>query len=437
MDSVSATPAEGGAYAGEIYADDTLSTGQLETIHFKIEGSRNDAGEVQSKTMKSDLRVRRLGEKETPTGKTIADFATFLMEEEGWKRYGNWIAGTPFPVIERRGERSYVDFGIGEAGYVESLAVEYESETVSPTLVRLPAPTLHEISPFRVALEWRTSSPVASVFAVGDEDSSKLEVRLLGAEQIEVSPLALSKTSAFRSVVLRDREADQPPRVECEFAEGQLWGYGWSITQADTLRLDVRLRPTALPQVTNKKPLGGLKIMIDAGHGGSDMGALGPSGLAEADVNLVLSALLGRKLTSLGATIRQCRRDDSKVELDDRVRDALDFDPDCFISVHHNSVAMSANPLSDRGPKVFYHYPHSIPLAEAVEEELVAALTPGESPRVLKEVFRVNRNLSDCPSILIEGGFVCNPEDEVLLRKTETLKKMADAIARGVTKLFE
>jgi N-acetylmuramoyl-L-alanine amidase len=44
----------------------------------------------------------------------------------------------------------------------------------------------------------------------------------------------------------------------------------------------------------------------------------------------------------------------------------------------------------------------------------------------------VNRNVSECPSILIEGAFVCNPEDEVRLRDPRTLERMADAIAAGV-----
>jgi N-acetylmuramoyl-L-alanine amidase len=51
---------------------------------------------------------------------------------------------------------------------------------------------------------------------------------------------------------------------------------------------------------------------------------------------------------------------------------------------------------------------------------------------VLPQVFRVNRNVSPCPSILIEGGFVCHPEDEVRLRDGLTLQRMAEAIAAGV-----
>ncbi|MBI3735861.1 N-acetylmuramoyl-L-alanine amidase, partial [Candidatus Sumerlaeota bacterium] len=168
-----------------------------------------------------------------------------------------------------------------------------------------------------------------------------------------------------------------------------------------------------------------------------DTGALGPSGLAEADVNLVLAALVGNRLQSLGAVIRQTRREDRFVSLDDRVDAALEFNADLFISVHHNSVAFQTDPLSDHGPKVFYHYPYSEPLAARIEDELAPNLTSGEKPRVLREVFRVNRNISVCPSVLIEGGFVCNPADEVNLRKTETLETMSDAIARGVVKMFE
>jgi N-acetylmuramoyl-L-alanine amidase len=71
------------------------------------------------------------------------------------------------------------------------------------------------------------------------------------------------------------------------------------------LRLTVRTRPRAAGRAP--APLAGLRVMIDAGHGGDDRGALGPSGLTEADVNLVVSALLGDRLEALGAEVRQLR----------------------------------------------------------------------------------------------------------------------------------
>ena len=71
-----------------------------------------------------------------------------------------------------------------------------------------------------------------------------------------------------------------------------------------------------------------------------------------------------------GATVRQMRRDDTFVELDDRCTAAAAWGPDLFISLHHNSVSMESDPLGDRGSKVYYHYPHSRALAQAIGDKI-------------------------------------------------------------------
>jgi N-acetylmuramoyl-L-alanine amidase len=100
--------------------------------------------------------------------------------------------------------------------------------------------------------------------------------------------------------------------------------------------------------------------------------------------------------------------------------------------VHHNSVGFGTHPMVDSGPKVFYHYPHAIPVAARVASRLTDLLEPGEQPEVLQNVFRVNRNVSECPSILIEAAFVCNPVDEIRLRDPAMLRRLAEALAAGV-----
>ena len=176
--------------------------------------------------------------------------------------------------------------------------------------------------------------------------------------------------------------------------------------------------------------------MLDAGHGGSSLGERGPSGLLEKDINLVQAAWLQRDLEALGAQVRQVRTADIDVDLDARVDMAFAWAPDLFISLHHNSVPYESDPLSDSGPIVFYHYPHSQPLAKAVAESMALYLQTGKPPRVRPSVFRVNRNVMACPSILVESAYICNPLDEFKLRQTATLQASAHAIAAGVQSLF-
>ncbi|MCH8333013.1 N-acetylmuramoyl-L-alanine amidase, partial [Candidatus Sumerlaeota bacterium] len=454
-----ATPEEGGAYAATILIGEAMRSGQLHGIQFKLTATERRRGQTarqglpspETITMTSALKLRKL-----PTGLSLMgvvrrDFATFLKAKQGWERWGNWIAGTPFPVIEKWGERVAVDFGRGETGFVEAAAVTLLADPVAAPYPRLPMLDAGWAGRTGLRIAWEIDHPIAAVFhhrvtGAGDE----LRVSLIGADDAEArsfttsDPAGVATASYIRSARILAGDGDSPPQVRISFRDRELWGYDFGMNGFSAGRagggerrpgLIVRTRPD-LQFATPDRPLARLRIMIDAGHGGESLGALGPSGLVEADVNLTLAAMLGLRLEALGADVSQLRVSDVALDLDDRVAMALSWQPDLFISVHHNSVGMGTDPFADRGPKVFYHYDHSRPLAQAIAEELTTLLTPGEEPRALREVFRVNRNISFCPSVLIEGGFVCNPEDEIRLRDEATLQAMADAIARGVTKLM-
>lgn len=460
---------EAGAFRGAIASDETVSEFESAPVRFRIEG----AGE--SRELVSELLLRRIPERPAPDGSPARpvfavnkNLTTFLKEPTGWERFGNWMRGTPFPIRAKLNDRVLADFGRGPAGYVEVA----EAVFVGPAL---PDPSFPLADarvwfgagdpPTEVALEWPAPHPVAAVFRVEEDAGSgthRLVADLLGAESIAPAEFVPIRSDFVRRVGLTpplaaapafgiaapspgafppggtDPAAEivrLPPGVAFEFAGRPLWGYGWSVPAPGRLRLVARVRPDP-PAATPERPLGGLRIMVDAGHGGEDRGALGPSGLTEADVNLAMSLMLGERLERLGATVFQTRSTDAFVALDDRVDMALARDPHLFVSVHHNSVALDADPLADRGPGVYYHYPHSVPVALAVAEELRDLWRTAEAPRVVEQNFRVNRNVSACPSILVENAFVCHPEDEIRLRDARALAECAEAVARGIVRVF-
>lgn len=442
MKEVAATEDQGGAYEHEIVVDDSYATSE-QKLQFKIEGSEKADGPSASKTMTSDLKIRKLAMDEIVVGEVTSDFATFLKNPEGFERYGNWNKGVRFPIWERFSDRVSVNHAVGESGYieVEAMKVLEKGTAFSPPNLGSAKVVLDENELDAVRLEFTSVSTPPCVF-VHDlaETSERLTVHLLGGAIVsgEAASHEVGKVGeagySRRNVEVREASETEPASVIVDFANRKLWGYGWSQPAKGQLALTIRLKPV---EDEKKRPLDGWRIMVDAGHGGSDTGALGPSGLREADVNLVLAAMLGERLKKLGATIQQTRLADVKVELDDRVRMAEKFNADLFVSVHHNSVALQTDPLKDKGPKLFYHYPHSVPLADALEAQLVGLITPGEPARVYKEVFRVMRNITFCPSVLVEGGFVCHPEDEILLRDSAFLEKMADALAQGVVETIQ
>lgn len=439
MDSVQATPEEGGAYEAVIVADAAMSATESAPLHFRISSLVEAGRPPRAVQMVSKLSVKRLPEETELYGRVDDDFATFLKNAEGFQRWGNWLKGAAFPVRDLLGDRISVDFGQGETGFVETASVRLLTEPPDAPLPVLGSPKVEFVGAStvdRVILRWEGAAPVASVFHAGPPgEPGELNVSLPGAQSAEPAAFEAPPGSFIRRVEVFAGGAAAAPSIKIELAERELWGYGFRRAEDGGLELTVRARPDP-PSPEPSKPLGGLRIMIDAGHGGRDFGALGPSGLTEADVNLVLAAHLQIQLENLGAEIRQTRMADSYVSLDDRVRDAIGWTPDLFISVHHNSVSFATDPMKDSGPKVYYHYEHARALAGAVAAELSGLLTPEAEPRVLSQVFRVNRNLSPCPSILVEGGFVCNPVDEVQLRNAGTLKAMAGAIARGVVNLM-
>lgn len=428
-----------GYYEGTIGAEDAKIEA-LQAVKFKLTTPAGRKGRMKSIERASRIKLKRLPPNASLLGQVDQDFATFLKKETGWSRWGNWYEGTPFSVIEKRGDRLAIQFESGEPGYIEANAARLKESLEDYERVDLGEGkiTFEGASPTnRVSVDWAIPHPIAHVISVEEVDEgSSLRFSALGASAAAPIDLASPEDDALiRGIRISAATPTSPPEVRVDLGKSRLWGYGLSQPDASTVRLTVRAQPV-IDHATTDVPLLGLRVMIDAGHGGTDDGAIGPSGITEADVNLVVAAHLGDRLEELGAVVRQVRVQHSYVSLDDRIRMAVDWQPDMFISIHHNSVPFDIHPLKDRGPKVFYHYPHAVPLAAAVAEELNALLTPDKKPIVKGQVFRVNRNISFCPSILVEGAFVSNPRDDFELRQTENLRAMAHSIARGVVNLM-
>ena len=109
------------------------------------------------------------------------------------------------------------------------------------------------------------------------------------------------------------------------FKSQQQWGYKLRY-EGSSLILSLR-HPPKLSQ-TFGKPLTGMKILLDPGHGGKDSGALGPNGYAEKDANLYASKLLANELSMRGASVYLSREVDKFIELDDRQTIIDNLEPD-------------------------------------------------------------------------------------------------------------
>jgi len=213
-----------------------------------------------------------------------------------------------------------------------------------------------------------------------------------------------------------------------------------------------------------------MRIVVDAGHGGWDLGTVGRRGLLEKDLVLEISQRLGKLLESrLGMEVIYTRPDDNYITLDERASIANQSQADLFVSVHANYSDLP----SARGMETYYTNFFSAPgskdvdthqsakpakpavtttlspadlherieqsrrLATSVQRSLYSTLSaenPGLRDRGIKEAGFVVLTESAMPGILAEVSFVSSPTDEQKLRSDGYREQIAEALYRGIAR---
>ncbi|HMM06650.1 MAG TPA: N-acetylmuramoyl-L-alanine amidase [Clostridiales bacterium] len=191
--------------------------------------------------------------------------------------------------------------------------------------------------------------------------------------------------------------------------------------------------------VKSGKTLTGKIIAIDAGHGGSDPGAIGFNGTAEKEINLLLALKLQALLEEKGAVVIMTRTDDTaysdvkKEDLDHRAKIVTKKKAELFISIQCNAVPGS----SYHGAQVFY-YPESEEgklLAESIQDSLVEKLKNTDRKALTLSSAYIMYVL-DIPAIIVETGFLSNPEEEALLNDKNYQEKVVAAIYGGIVNYY-
>lgn len=205
-------------------------------------------------------------------------------------------------------------------------------------------------------------------------------------------------------------------------------------------RVVVDVKKTFTQDTWNNFNGDGRIIVLDPGHGGSDSGAVGPTGVREKDVSLAVSLKAQKLLSDLGYQVVMTRTTDIDVaapgvpdstELQARV-DKAPPNADIFISVHCNAFSNSrANGVET------YFAPGAVKgsrLARLLNEELERL--GGLNNRGVKAARFYVMTHSKCPASLIELGFITNPHEEQLLADNDYQQKLAQAITNAVNRYF-
>ena len=194
------------------------------------------------------------------------------------------------------------------------------------------------------------------------------------------------------------------------------------------------LKVRKTPETCSEKPLHNIKIVVDAGHGGKEVGAIGCCGDKEKDINLAISKGLKKELDSRGAHVEMTRADDSTVSLQDRVKFAREKDATILVSIHANALPDGQDPIKNRGTSVYYYHNQAKPLAESILSEMTTQLGTNND-KVRQGSLALVRPTSSV-SVLIEVAYMINPDDYALLTDKDFQQKCAKAIADGIEKYF-
>ncbi|MGG3467856.1 cell wall-binding repeat-containing protein [Neobacillus pocheonensis] len=179
--------------------------------------------------------------------------------------------------------------------------------------------------------------------------------------------------------------------------------------------------------------LAGLKIVVDAGHGGDDPGASG-YGLDEKEVVLDVAKRVQLKLEAAGATIVMTRESDTYPTLEDRVNLANDQKADSFVSIHANSSLSPAASGSETYWNSKYFGNESKALAQSIQTELYKQMDTKD--RGVKEAdFYVIKN-TNMPSVLVELAFISNASDAAKLGDPNYREQAAEAIYQGFVNYY-
>lgn len=182
-------------------------------------------------------------------------------------------------------------------------------------------------------------------------------------------------------------------------------------------------------------------ITLDPGHGGYDPGKIGVDDSKEKNINLQITLALKQKLTDMGFVVYMTRDEDISLntetqgtmktsDLNHRIQIVTDHKSDLFVSIHQNSFT---DP-SVHGAQVFYFTgsEQGKLLAESIHGSIQSNIDSDNERPVKGNAKYLILKKSPCPAVIVECGFLSNPEECTSLTSSEYQDAMAAAIAEGI-----
>ncbi|NJN62141.1 MAG: N-acetylmuramoyl-L-alanine amidase [Coleofasciculaceae cyanobacterium RL_1_1] len=223
-----------------------------------------------------------------------------------------------------------------------------------------------------------------------------------------------------------------PDRVEFRFEfapemhAAQQWGY--RLRYDDTVLVLSLRKP---PAIDADRPLAGVTILLDPGHGGpEDFGTRGPTGYPEKEMTLTIAQLIRDQLEARGARVVMTREDDADLWPHDRVAVIDATEPTIALSLHYNALPDGGDPIATRGISTFWYHPQAEDLARFLHDQLITRLDR-DSYGAIWSNFALTRP-SNTLAVLLEFGFAINPDEYDWIVDPGAQQDLAETLAASL-----
>jgi N-acetylmuramoyl-L-alanine amidase len=362
-----------------------------------------------------------------------------------YAKVGEASPGTQLPVIEQSGDWYKVRLQTGSEMWINRSSTRPVSGAVSQAPV---SRTRDEDG--LIGFEARESGPVTEVtFTFVRPVDTQVSLSAVPPRLVvEVAGLPSGELgkgwdfgSGIVSRVYAEWVREEPPvaRVVLDLKSSGAVNYQ-TLSSPDKRVLKLRLAAGPLYAVS------GRVIVLDPGHGGSDPGALGPTGLQEKDFNLDVALLTAEELRGRGAQVFLTREADQYVDLYARTAKANSLGAAVFVSIHGNAAESPRLASLKAGTSTYWYAPADDPvlgfqrerrelLARCLQKSLVDKL--GRKDLGLFTANFVVLQTATMPAALVEVAFVSNPEEEGLMRADWFRQAAARALVEGLEDYFQ
>lgn len=342
------------------------------------------------------------------------------LPDEDAKRLTHLGVDTVVMINGKQGDYYRVSLTPNENAWIKSENIVNYSTINSKMLASAGETTLSEDKLYNYI-----KTPISSQvpFKISETDTG-LTLYLYNIKENASDTKVFETKGNIKSLTLNSIAIDEQSTYFIEL-NNELWGYD-AYYEDKNLVLKIR-KP---PEINSENPLKNITIAIDAGHGGNDAGAIGPTGIKEKEINLDVAKKLETILKKVDANVVMTRTEDCDIDLYARPKTAKENNALIMVSIHANALPDGADPYEKHGTSVFYYNKESKKLAETLRDTITKELKTKDDGVSSYSLVLTRPTMP--LSVLIEIAYMIHPEEYKLLLDEEFRQKAAKSIKKGI-----